>query len=194
MRSFAVRLGYIFRASAVTVFCSLCTGLIFYQGRVLNSHNHASIFIFEAAVGAIFFYSLRTLRLRDALAFLFVMYFIYLGPLTRAFHYGYANTYTVFFLAGPLAVFVYDRMILRRNRWENIFQPLIVAGLWGSTSLLSRLIVDIPRLSRWQYSFLEYLPLIFPYVLMGTALGFGVGLGFYAVERLPAARVPGFRT
>jgi len=189
MKPLVVKLSFIVRASIVSVVCSIGIGLIFYQSRIFNPYNHAFTFIVDAAVGALFFFSLRILRLRDALGFLFIMYLVYLGPLTHAFENGAALGFTPFFLSVPLAVYVYEKMILTAHRWESVFPPLIVAGLWGSTTILARLCVDLPRAAFWQGPFLDYPMLILPDVLMGIAVGFGVGVGFFLVDREPVSLV-----
>jgi len=163
--------------------------MIFYQSRVFHPHDHAFIFVADAAVGALFFYALRVLTLRDALGLLFVIYLLYMGPLTHAFEYGATLPFTVFFVSVPLAVYVYHTMIFSRHRWENVFPPLILAGFWGSTTILARLCVDLPRAAFWQRPFLDYPVGILPDILMAIGVGFGVGVGFFLVEREPLVRV-----
>jgi hypothetical protein len=69
-----------------------------------------------------------------------------------------------------------------------------VAALWGSATILARLCVDLPRASFWERPILAYPIIILPEVLMGIAVGFGVGLGFFIVDRVPVARVLKFHS
>ena len=194
MKPLSAKLSFILRASAIPVVCSIIIGLVFYQSRVFQPHDHAFIFVADAAVGALFFFALRVLTIRDALGLLFVVYLLYMGPLTHAFEYGATLPFTLFFASVPLAVYVYHTMIFSRHHWENLFPPLILAGFWGSTTILARLCVDLPRVAFWQRYFLDYPMLILPDVLMAIAVGFGVGVGFFLVDREPVSRVLRFPT
>ena len=189
MKPLAPKLWFILRASVIPVACSIIIGLIFYPSRVFHPHDHAFIFVADAAVAALFFYSLRVFTLKDALGLLFVIYLLYMGPLTHALQYGATVPFTVFFVSVPLAVYVYHTMIFSRHRWENVFPPLILAGFWGSTTILARLCVDLPRGAFWQRPFLDYPVLILPNILMAIGVGFGVGVGFFLVGREPRVRM-----
>ncbi len=183
-RSLAAGMRNILGASAVAVLCSIGVGFLIYQSRVFNPYDHAFTFIVDAAVGSLFFYSLRKVSVRESLVLLFFMYLVVMGPVTHAFHAGAALPFTVFFLSVPLAVYVYHDQVVNKHRWESVFPPFIVAGFWGSTTILARLCVDLPRAMFWQRSFLDYPAGILPDVLMGAAVGFGVGLGFFIVDRI----------
>ncbi len=185
------RLRLILQWSIVTVACSILIGLIFYQGAVFNIHSHTFVFVADAALGALFFFTLRFAGWRDALVALAVLYLLYLGPLTHAFQYGYTLTYSIFFATTPLAVLVYFISFYEPRRVAVLWHPLLVGGLCAGTMILARILIVAIGKEPWYGSWLEFPRAVFSEDWMALLQGVGMGTGFALSAYRPFRRFLG---
>jgi hypothetical protein len=170
--------------TSLALACAMIIGIMMYGVRMFNIYKHDFAYTADAVVAAVFFFSLRMLRLREALAVLLLLLVLMLGPLTHAVQHGYAFTYALYFTAAPFAMYVYHLNFESFKRWKVYVQPLVPGLLVAATAVLSRILVYIfwPMAQRtpWvEYSF-GTLPDILGGFLLGVGLGIGIILGDYA--------------
>ncbi len=184
LQKFRLILGW----SAVSVLCSVIVGMFFYQGEVFIPYYHTFIFVADAAVSALFFFTLHFVGRKFALFALAVLYVIYIGPLTHASQSGQTLGFTIFFAATPFAVWVYYTNFYEPGRLNTLWHPFVLGGLCASTTILARILVLAT--GNWHYSgsWLDFPRAVFPEDWMAFLLGVGIGIGFMLTAYRPFRR------
>ncbi len=191
MEPFKQKLQLILQWSIVSVICSTIVGLVFYQWAVFNIHNHTFTFIADAALGALFFFTLRFAGWKEAWVVLIVLYLLYMGPLTHAFQHGFTLSYSIFFTVTPLAVLVYYISFYEPRRIASQWHPFLVGALCAATTILARLIIIAIGVQHWYGSWLDFPRAVFPEDWMAFLMGSGMGAGFALTSYRPFRRLFG---
>ena len=164
-----------------TVLGTVCCVLVGLLWKVFDPHILLYAFIVNGFVGSLFFFILKSGRVRDGFAMLFVTWLLQAVLLTKAFRsLPWFLVDLLFFAIVPLAVYVFFYACSQRRRWAGLWSPLtlgvLVAGATVPVTIVAAYL-EWPGVNQWRFDVgLSQLALLGKWFALGVGLGAGVVL------------------
>lgn len=140
-------------------------------------------FVTYGIVGSLFFFTLRDLGFRNALAVLVVLFFFESTILWGSFEHGRLLNDAISFVIAPLAIGMFTWLFHSKVKVITVFDPFILGTMFAATGALTRIALDMQRQVPVQYWTIFRPWQLAPDLARGFLIGAGLGVGFLLTER-----------